>query len=74
MRIFYVRPAKDGGYGEGDGTSYENAWNGVQQVDWQAVRRHEPATVWVCGNDERPSEFMTMHVEVSYLRHNKLAA
>jgi len=74
MRIFYVRPACDGGYGSGDGTSYDNAWNGFRQVDWEAVKAHGPATVWVCGNSERPSEFMTVHVELSYLKENELAA
>ncbi len=72
MRIFYVRPGRDGGYGSGDGSSYENAWNGFKEVDWRAVRASEPATVWVCGNDRRPSEFMTVHVEVSYLAEHSL--
>ncbi|MBV8033376.1 MAG: hypothetical protein JO035_17830 [Betaproteobacteria bacterium] len=74
MRIFYVRPARDGGYGRGDGTSYEHAWNGFTAVDWQKVRSEEPATVWVCGNGERPTDFMTVQVELSYLQENKLAA
>ena len=74
MRIFYVRPAKHGGYGEGNGSSYDNAWNGLSAVDWPEVRRHEPATVWVCGNGERPSDFMTVHVELSYLQEHELAA
>lgn len=74
MRIFYVRPSREGGYGEGNGSSYDNAWNGFEAVDWQQVRCHEPATVWVCGNDERPSDFMTVHVELSYLKEHKLAA
>ena len=74
MRIFYVRPAKDGGYGAGDGSSYDNAWNGFKEVDWEKVKKHEPATVWVCGNGERPSHFMTVHVEFSYLEEQKLAA
>ncbi len=74
MRIFYVRPSKQGGYGLGDGSSYENAWNGFAEVDWQQVRSAEPATVWVCGNGDRPGEFMTVQVELSYLQANKLAA
>ena len=72
MRIFYVRPSKDGGYGEGNGLSYENAWNGFKDVDWEAVQKSEPATVWVCGNGERPSQFMTVQVELSYLQQEKL--
>jgi len=67
MKLFYVRPARDGGYGAGDGSSYENAWNGWHGVDWAAVRRAEPATVWVCGDAAEPSAFMTVHVELSYL-------
>ena len=43
-------------------------------MDWQKVRSEEPATVWVCGNGERPSDFMTVQVELSYLQENKLAA
>lgn len=67
MKIFYVRPAKDGGYGRGDGSSYDNAWNGWHAVEWDAVKRAEPATVWVCGDAAQPSAFMTVHVELSYL-------
>jgi hypothetical protein len=68
MRIFYVRPTKDGGYGEGNGSSYDNAWNGFRQVDWQTVAEAQPATVWVCGNGEQPSQFMTVQIESSYLQ------
>ena len=67
MKLFYVRPTRDGGYGCGDGSSYDNAWNGWHGVDWAAVRRCEPATVWVCGDSSQPSSFMTVHVELSYL-------
>lgn len=67
MKIFYVRPAREGGYGSGDGSSYDNAWNGFRAVDWDAVKRGEPATVWVCGGGAQPSAFMTVHVELSYL-------
>ena len=74
MRMFYVRPAREGGYGTGDGSSYDNAWNGFKEVKWEEVRSQEPATVWVCGNDERPSEFMTVQVELSYLKEQQLAA
>jgi hypothetical protein len=74
MRIFYVRPSKQGGYGEGNGSSYDNAWNGFKEVDWSAVQKSEPATVWVCGNGERPSDFMTVQVELSYFRDEQLDA
>ena len=49
MRIFYVRPERDARYGAGDGTSYENAWNGLGAVDWQALAAAAPAMVFVCG-------------------------
>ena len=73
MRIFYVRPSKPGGYGKGDGSSYDDAWSGLKEVDWRAVRASEPATVWVCGNEARPSDFMTVHVETSYLSEETLS-
>ena len=49
MRAFYVRPECDGGYGAGDGTSYENAWNGFACVDWEVLAAFAPAAVVVCG-------------------------
>lgn len=66
MRKFYVRPACDRGYGSGDGTSYENAWNGLESVNWEALAG-EPATLWVCGDPAGPGGFVTLHVEWSYL-------
>jgi hypothetical protein len=70
MKIFYVRPGRLGGYGAGDGSSYENAWNGFKAIDWDAIAGADPATVWVCGPADRPSGFMTVHVEWSYLEEN----
>ena len=49
MRTFYVRPERASGYGAGDGTSYENAWNGLAAVDWDALAAFAPAIVLVCG-------------------------
>jgi hypothetical protein len=73
MKIFYVRPPREGAYGRGDGTSYENAWNGVARVDWDAVAAAEPATVWVCGNpDKRSAGFVTVQVERAYLEESDL--
>ena len=69
MRTFYVRPDCDAGYGAGDGTSYENAWNGFKSVDW-AVLGGQPATLWVCGDPAGPQGFVTLHVEWSYLKAN----
>ena len=66
MRTFYVRPKRDGGYGAGDGTSYENAWNGTEAIDWSAIRTGE-ATLWVCGDPSGPGGFVTVFVERSYL-------
>jgi len=67
MKTFYVRPARAEGYGSGDGSSYESAWNGMQAVDWDAVRAGGPATLWVCGDPQGQPGFMTIHVENSYL-------
>ena len=66
IRTFYVRPQSAAGYGKGDGTSYENAWNGFSCVDWEALAG-EPATLWVCGDPAGPGGFVTLHVEWSYL-------
>ena len=69
MRTFYVRPERACGYGAGDGSSYENAWNGMGGVDWQAMSEAEPATLWVCGAGDAPSGFLTVFVEMSYLKN-----
>ena len=77
MRKFYVRPECDAGYGKGDGTSYDNAWNGFKSVRWE-VLRGAPATLWVCGGPESmstgPTGFVTLHVEWSYLKANEREA
>lgn len=77
MRIFYVRPERDVPYGTGDGTSYENAWNGFRSVSWDALAG-EPATLWVCGPSgsmsEGPAGFVTLHVEWSYLKGHEIQA
>jgi hypothetical protein len=49
MRRFYVRPERASRYGAGDGTSYENAWNGLAAVDWQALAAAAPAMLFVYG-------------------------
>ena len=66
IRTFYVRPETAGGYGRGDGSSYEHAWNGFQAVNWNALAG-QPATLWVCGEPDGPGGFVTLHVEWSYL-------
>ena len=77
MRIFYVRPKSPAGYGNGDGSSYENAWNGFDAVDWGALSKNDPpATLWVCGAPDGPQGFLTVHVEWSFLNlhpENELA-
>ena len=67
MKKFYVRPQRAEGYGSGDGTSYENAWNGLAAVDWEAMSHGEPAQLWVCGDPGGKPGFMTIFVERSYL-------
>ena len=69
MKTFYVRPERPGGYGAGDGSSYDNAWNGIEGVDWRAMSEDEPATLWVCGGGDQPSRFLTVFVEMSYLKN-----
>lgn len=67
IRTFYVRPECAGGYGKGDGSTYEHAWNGFRSVDWDALAG-QPATLWVCGEPGGPGGFVTLHVEWSYLQ------
>lgn len=67
IRIFYVRPERASGYGKGDGSSYENAWNGFQSIKWDELAG-QPATLWVCGEPGGPGGFVTLHVEWSYLQ------
>jgi hypothetical protein len=68
IRTFYVRPQSAAGYGAGDGSSYQDAWNGFQSVDWAALAG-QPATLWVCGEPGGgPGGFVTLHVEWSYLK------
>ena len=45
MRVFYVRPARPGGYGACDGSSYDDAWSGFESVDWSALARSGPAAL-----------------------------
>lgn len=66
-KVFYVRPGVEGGYGRGDGSSYDDAWNGMEAVDWPTLSRAEPAILWVCGHREEQSGFVTVFVEKSYL-------
>ena len=67
VRKYYVRPQCDAGYGAGDGTSYENAWNGLAAVDWNSMSQGEPAQLWVCGDPQGQPGFMTVFVEWSYI-------
>jgi hypothetical protein len=73
MNIFYVRPERAGGYGKGDGASYEDAWNGFAAVDWQAMSAAEAATLWVCGPPGGTEGFLTVQLEWGYLKHSKEA-
>ena len=73
MRTFYVRPDSESGYGRGDGSSYEHAWNGFKSVNWERLAG-EPATLWVCGDPGGPGGFVTLHVEWSYLKTSPEAA
>jgi hypothetical protein len=74
MRKFYVRPQCDNGYGTSDGTSYDNAWNGLAAVDWNTMSAGEPAQLWVCGDPQGQPGFMTVFVERSYIEAEARAA
>jgi hypothetical protein len=65
-RTFYVRPKSDAGYGRGDGTSYTDAWNGMDAVDWSVLNQQE-STLWICGDPSGEPGFLTVFVEKSYL-------
>ncbi|MCG8338634.1 MAG: right-handed parallel beta-helix repeat-containing protein, partial [Proteobacteria bacterium] len=45
---WYVRP-KGVGYGKGNGTTYENAWNGLESVIWGKNGVEAGDTLFVCG-------------------------
>jgi len=49
--ILYVRPQDGGPYGDDDGTSYANAWDGLDHVVWgtDAGEVGEGDTLYVCG-------------------------
>ena len=66
MRTFYVRPTREGGYGAGDGTSYADAWNGLDEVNWDAMAAGDPAQLWLCGGPGGRCGFVTVFVEWSY--------
>jgi len=48
MTDWYVRPA-GGSYGNEDGTSYEDAWNGFSNITWGTGGVEAGDTLWVCG-------------------------
>lgn len=37
VEVYYVRVWINGGYGNGDGTSIENAFNGEINIDWSVL-------------------------------------
>jgi hypothetical protein len=45
---WFVRP-QGGDYGSEDGSSYENAWDGLLEVVWGAGGVQPGDTLWVCG-------------------------
>jgi hypothetical protein len=54
VAIFYVRPNQGGNYGSGDGSSYANAWNGLESVKWSLLNvAGSSSTLWVCGTHKR---------------------
>ena len=60
MAIFYVRPNQSGNYGSGDGSSYANAWNGLENVKWNLLSvPGVSSTLWVCGTHKRRMQVPT---------------
>jgi len=54
VAIFYVRPNRNGRYGSGDGSSYADAWNGLESIEWDRLNvPDESSTLWVCGTHQR---------------------
>lgn len=47
-RVWYVRPI-GGNYGNGDGRSYENAWNGLMNITWGNGGIQPGDTLYVAG-------------------------
>ena len=45
--IWFVRPAGRG-YGNGDGTSYEDAWEGLEGIDWTQIKPGH--TLYISGD------------------------
>ena len=70
MRTFYVRPERDSGYGAGDGTTYEHAWNGLAAVDWEVLAQFAPATVLICG--EAAGRDRVIALRVDWISHASL--
>lgn len=48
---FYVRPGQHATYGTGDGTSYNNAWNGITNIVWRGTGVLPGDTIYVCGTN-----------------------
>jgi hypothetical protein len=44
----FVRPPQAAKYGTGNGSSYENAWNGMAKIDWKRVKCND--TIHVSGD------------------------
>jgi hypothetical protein len=63
MRVFYVRPPREGGYGSGEGTSYDNAWNGFDAIDWSAMAGSESAMLRVCDSANANGRSLTVRLE-----------
>jgi hypothetical protein len=63
MRIFYVRPERASRYGAGDGTSYENAWNGFASIDWAVLAAFAPVMVAICGDAAGRDRLIALEVD-----------
>lgn len=48
LTVWYVR-ASGGSYGDEDGTSYENAWDGFTNIDWTSSGVQPGDILFICG-------------------------
>jgi len=65
--VRFVRPKRAGNYGAGDGSSYENAWNGFSAMsdrEWGTLNAAGvSSTLWVCGTHAEYIDFVSYQSE-----------
>ncbi|MGH8747447.1 MAG: hypothetical protein ACREUK_13295 [Burkholderiales bacterium] len=67
MTTFYVRPKEQGRDSAADGKTYLTAWNGIEEVNWDAICASNPAILWICReNFSRSAGVLTVCIEWEY--------